>query len=88
MTTKPKVTVYRTAYCPFCIQAVRFLRELGVEFEEVSLDDHPDRRAFTSSILPGHTTVPLVVVGDRPLGGLDDLHALHRRGALLSALSG
>lgn len=73
---QPRVTVYRTASCPFCIEAVRLLRSLGVEPEEVPLDDHPDRRVATEAILPGHRTVPLIVVGDRPVGGYQDLREL------------
>lgn len=80
--------MYRTSGCPFCVMAAEFLDGLGYEFEEVSLDDHPDRRELTNSILSGHYTVPLVVVGDRPVGGLDELQALHAAGELDQALRG
>lgn len=80
------VKMYRTRSCPFCIMAADLLRELGIEFEEISLDDHPDRRGATAAILPGHHTVPLVVIGDEPIGGLDALRAMHAQGALLPAI--
>lgn len=80
--TSSKVTVYRTATCPFCIAAVDLLREHGVAFEEVALDSHPDRRAFTASIKPGHRTVPLIVIDGQPIGGFDDLAALAADGGL------
>ena len=82
MTDQPKVTVYRTAACPFCVMAEELLRDKGVTFEEIFLDDHPDRRGFVSGLLPGHRTVPLVLVGDRPLGGFQDLLALEQSGEL------
>lgn len=82
------VTMYRIEHCPHCIAAEALLREVGIPFEQVYLDDHPDRRAFTASIKPGHTTVPLVVAGDRPVGGRSDLEALHRRGELKRVLLG
>ena len=82
----PKVTMYRTRSCPFCVMAAQFLESLDVPFEEVALDDHPDRRGFTDSLKPGHYTVPLVMVGDEPVGGFDELRALHARGELFSTL--
>jgi glutaredoxin 3 len=82
------VTVYRTRSCPFCIMAETLLREQKIPFEEIFLDDHPNRRAFTSEILPGHYTVPLVVVGDLPIGGLDQLRELQSRGELITVLRG
>ncbi|MGE0143115.1 MAG: glutaredoxin domain-containing protein [Planctomycetota bacterium] len=77
-----RVIVYRTATCPFCIAAVDLLRERGVAFEEVALDSHPDRRAFTASIKAGHRTVPLIVIDELPIGGFDDLQALAASGGL------
>lgn len=68
--------------------AAELMSHLGVDFEEVNLDEHPDRRGLTNSILPGHDTVPLVVVGDRPVGGFDELRALHAAGELEQALRG
>ena len=77
-----KIVMYRTASCPFCIRAEQLLDEKGVAFEQVYLDDHPDRRGFTSELKPGHRTVPLVVVDGEAIGGLDELAALERAGKL------
>jgi len=76
------ITMYRTRLCPFCTAAERLLGQKGVEFEQVWLDDHPDRRGFVASILPGHRTVPLVVVDGEPLGGYQELVELDERGEL------
>ncbi len=80
------IKMYRTTGCPFCVMASELLTQLGFEFEEIILDSHPDRRGLTSSIRPGHQTVPLVVVGDTPVGGFDDLRALHTAGQLEATL--
>lgn len=77
-----KVTMYRTRSCPFCVAAEDFLDAKGVEFDQIFLDDHPDRRAFVASIKPGHWTVPLVVIADEPIGGYDELRALDASGGL------
>ena len=81
-TPQPNVTVYRTRMCPFCIAAAQFLTDRGVTMNEIYLDDHADRRSVTRAILPGHDTVPLVVIDDQPIGGFDALRALDASGEL------
>lgn len=80
--TTNRVVVYRTTSCPFCVAAEQLLSQKGVPMEQIYLDDHPDRRSVTSKILPGHSTVPLVVIDGEPIGGFDDLRALDARGGL------
>ena len=87
MTSTAPITVYRTRYCPFCVETERFLTKAGIQFEEIFLDDHPDRRGFTASIMPGHGTVPLIVMGDEPLGGYRELLDLHGSGELARRLA-
>ena len=77
-----KITMYRTRGCPFCIAAEDLLEARGLVFDQVYLDDHPDRSAFTAAILPGHGTVPLIVLDDDPLGGFDRLRELDAQGEL------
>ncbi|MEM7201729.1 MAG: glutaredoxin domain-containing protein [Planctomycetota bacterium] len=83
-----EVVVYRTQGCPFCIAAAKFLDDRDVTYREVHLDDHANRRAVTSEILPGHDTVPLVVIGGKPVGGFMELRALDARGGLDPLLAG
>lgn len=87
MAARPEIKVYRTRTCPFCIMAAQWFADRGLEVEEIFLDSHPDRRQLTSSIKPGHTTVPLIVIDGKPLGGLDDLR-LAEDGGELDALLG
>lgn len=81
-TSTPKITMYRTRGCPFCVGAEQMLRDKGVDFEQVYLDDHDDRRSFLSRIKPGHRTVPLLVVDGEAIGGFDDMRALDAQGEL------
>jgi glutaredoxin 3 len=82
-----RVLVYLTRTCPYCVAATELLRSRGIEFDSVGLDDHPDRFSFTESILPGHDTVPLILIDGRPVGGYRELAALDASGELRRRLS-
>ena len=79
---KAKVTVYLTQACPFCLMARELLDSKAVEYEVIDLSQDPDRQATTSAILPGHTTVPLVLIDGDAIGGYTELAALQSSGDL------
>ena len=77
-----KVLMYSTGMCPFCVMAERLLRAKGVaEIEKIRVDLEPARRAEMVE-RTGRRTVPQIYVGDRHVGGYDDLAALDRAGGL------
>lgn len=78
-----KVQVYLIQGCPFCTATVQLLGELGIGFETIDLSSRADRRDVVSAILPGHYSVPLVLIDDEPIGGNSELQALHASGQLL-----
>ena len=81
-----RVLMYLTATCPFCQSAERLLEEKGVrEIEKIRVDLHPERRAEMMQ-KSGRRTVPQIWIGERHVGGCDDLYALDREGKLDSLL--
>jgi len=77
----PKIVLYTTAWCGYCIRAKALLDGLGLAYDNVSLDDDPLFRQRVYDL--GHQwTVPLVVIDGQPIGGYDELAALKRSGAL------
>ncbi|HET7730959.1 MAG TPA: glutaredoxin 3 [Usitatibacter sp.] len=77
-----KVVMYSTAVCPFCLMAERLLRAKGVaEIEKIRVDLDPGRRDEMMQ-RTGRRTVPQIYVGERHVGGYDDLAALDRAGGL------
>jgi glutaredoxin 3 len=77
-----KVLMYLTAACPFCQSAERLLAEKGVrDIEKVRVDLQPGRRAEMTQ-KSGRYTVPQIWIGERHVGGCDDLYALEREGKL------
>lgn len=78
----PKITMYATGVCPYCLMAERLLRAKGVaDIEKVRVDLEPARREEMMQ-RTGRRTVPQIYVGDRHVGGYDDLAALDRAGGL------
>jgi glutaredoxin 3 len=77
-----RVLMYLTATCPFCQSAERLLEEKGVRnIERVRVDLEPERRAEMMR-KSGRRTVPQIWIGERHVGGCDDLYALDRAGKL------
>jgi glutaredoxin 3 len=78
----PKIMMYATGVCPYCLMAERLLRAKGVaDIEKVRVDLEPARREEMMQ-RTGRRTVPQIYVGDRHVGGYDDLAALDRAGGL------
>jgi glutaredoxin 3 len=77
-----KVLMYLTAACPFCQSAERLLADKGVsDIEKIRVDLQPARRAEMTH-KSGRRTVPQIWIGERHVGGCDDLYALEREGKL------
>jgi glutaredoxin 3 len=77
-----KVVMYSTAVCPFCLMAERLLKSKGIEaIEKIRVDLEPQRRQEMMD-RTGRRTVPQIYVGERHIGGYDDLSALDRAGGL------
>ena len=76
-----KVLMYLTASCPFCQSADRLLQEKGVAVEKVRVDLEPARRVEMMQ-KSGRRTVPQIWIGERHIGGCDDLYDLDRQGGL------
>ncbi len=81
------VRMYSTAVCPFCVMAERLLRSKGVtEIEKVRIDLDPAARNDMMQ-QTGRRTVPQIYIGERHVGGYDDLAALDRAGQLVPLLT-
>lgn len=82
-----KVTIYTRAFCGYCARAVNLLTEKGVDFTEIDAGaDSTLRQEMMQR--SGRTTFPQIFVGDRHIGGCDDMMALERNGELDAMLAG
>ena len=76
-----KVEIYTTNWCPYCYTAKALLDEKGVAYDEIDATD-PAVRMDMIQRAHGRRTVPQIFIGDRHVGGYDELAALERRGQL------
>lgn len=83
----PKVVIYTTSSCPYCIAAKRLLTQKGVTFEEIGVDGNSAGRSKMAERAGGRRTVPQIFIGETYVGGCDDLYALEEVGRLDALLS-
>lgn len=82
------VRMYSTAMCPFCSAAERLLKSKGVvQIEKIRVDLDPVKLQ-EMMMITRRRTVPQIFIGEKHVGGFDDLAALDRAGELDELLSG
>lgn len=78
----PRITIYTTMFCPYCRGAKQLLDKKNVPYEEIGVDGKPDQRAKMRDRAGGNSTVPQIFIGDRHIGGCDELYELDGEGKL------
>lgn len=78
---QPAVTVYTGSFCGYCMRVMALLDRRGIAYTEVSVEDHP---GLQEELLArsGRRTLPQVYVGDRYVGGAQELTAMDQSGEL------
>ncbi|MFT6028495.1 MAG: glutaredoxin 3 [Oleiphilaceae bacterium] len=77
----PHIIIYSSQYCPFCFRAKSIFQQKSVAFEEINVDsDSALRQEMTQKA--GQRTVPQIWIGERHVGGCDDLMDLQYSGEL------
>ncbi|MEO8537193.1 MAG: glutaredoxin 3 [Betaproteobacteria bacterium] len=88
MSQAPRVTMYTSSYCGYCVRAERLLAARGVDdVVKIHVDEEPAERLAMMK-RTGRRSVPQIYIGDRHVGGYDDLAALDRAGQLVALLAG
>jgi glutaredoxin 3 len=81
MKAMPVVTVYTKPFCPYCTRALGLLKAKDVRIVEIEAGFDPAlRREMIER--SGRYTYPQIFIGDRHVGGCDELMALERAGQL------
>lgn len=85
--SQPAIVVYATGWCPYCQRARALLAKKGLEFKEIDVEDDGKLREEMIA-RSGKRTVPQIFIGDKHVGGCDDLLALDGSGELDRLIQG
>ena len=85
--TQAVVTVYVSDWCPYCERAKGLLSQKNVVFSEINVEDEPKFRDEMMA-RSKRRTVPQIFIGDKHIGGCDDLFELDRSGELDRLIQG
>lgn len=77
----PKIEIYTTSSCPYCVRAKQLLTQKGLAYEELNVED-ADARAQMMARAEGRRSVPQIFINNKAVGGCDDLYRLHASGEL------
>ncbi len=76
------VTIYTTRTCGYCRMAKALLARKGAAFAEIDVTFDGARRAEMTARAGGRTSVPQIWIGERHIGGCDELYELDHAGEL------
>ena len=76
------VTIYTRPGCGYCARALQVLQGKGADFTQIDMSTDPSKRSEMMQKSGGRSTVPQIFIGERHVGGCDDLYALDSRGEL------
>lgn len=80
------VTIYTRPFCGYCARAINLLGEKKADFTEIDAGMDPALRQEMMQ-RSGRSTFPQIFIGDRHIGGCDDMIALERAGELDALLT-
>ena len=72
----PPIVIYTKSTCPFCHAAKALLKRKGAPFEEISVDGDRVGQMAMAARAGGQSTVPQIFIGDKHVGGCDELYDL------------
>lgn len=82
-----EVVLYTRDWCSYSDAARALLERKGVPFKEINATGKPELRKEMIERANGGSTFPQVFVGDKHVGGCDDLYALEEAGKLDALLA-
>jgi len=76
------ITIYTRSWCFYCTAAKKLLSQKGAAFTEIDIESKAGARQEMIQKAGGRTSVPQIFIGERHVGGCDDLYALDDQGQL------
>lgn len=76
------VTIYTRKFCPYCTAAKKLLQSKGAKFTEHDATMNRGLRSEMVKRANGHSTFPQIFIGNKHVGGCDELYQLEDTGKL------
>ena len=77
----PEIIIYSKDVCPYCVRARMLLQKKGASFTEIKITDEKTKEEMMKKS-GGRMSVPQIFIGEKHVGGCDDLYALDAAGEL------
>ncbi|MBT3826410.1 MAG: glutaredoxin 3 [Nitrosomonadales bacterium] len=77
-----EILMYSSQFCPYCVNAEKLLLNKGIKkIRKIMVDENP---AFMNEMIKitGEKTVPQIFIGDRHIGGFEQLRSINNDGNL------
>jgi glutaredoxin 3 len=81
------ILMFAKAWCPYCDRARALLQSKNLSFDEIDIEARPEQREEMIR-RSGRRTVPQIFIGERHIGGSEELHELDASGGLEPLLRG
>ncbi len=78
----PKIEIYTTNACGYCVRAKNLLSRKGLKFTEIDVSYDAGERNRMTTRTGGRRSVPQIFIGETHVGGSDELSALDAGGGL------
>lgn len=77
-----KVIMYTSGFCPFCVNAEKFLNSKGINSINKIFIDESEEDLQKMIKITGKRTVPQIFIDNQYIGGFDELILFDESGAL------
>ena len=77
----PRIKIYTTDFCPYCVKAKQILESRNIEYEEINIHGDPRMRDEIER-LTGRRDVPQILIDDDYVGDDDALEEMSQTGQL------
>tara|TARA_B100000925_G_scaffold42657_1_gene27810 strand:- start:35 stop:295 length:261 start_codon:yes stop_codon:yes gene_type:complete len=76
------IIIYSSNNCGYCELAKSLLESLNYQYQEINIQEMPDKRDEMLRKSNGRRTVPQIFINDVHVGGYDELNRLYLKGEL------
>ena len=81
------IIIYSSNNCGYCELAKSLLDSLNYQYQEINIQEMPDKRDEMLRKSNGRRTVPQIFISDVHVGGYDELNRLYLKGELTELIN-